>query len=143
MYIGESRRRGVLVRRDKKSPAGTTWVVATGSLKASFPERELSPAAPAQRQPVTATVDLAAAADVRAEVNLRGMRMEEALDVLRRQTDAAALHGLKHFSVVHGKGDGILQKGVHEWLKQEPAVAEYYFSRPELGGFGRTEVVLR
>ncbi|MCL2042658.1 MAG: Smr/MutS family protein [Treponema sp.] len=143
VYIGESRRRGVLVRRDKKSPAGTTWVVATGSLKASFPERELSPAAPAQRQPVTATVDLAAAADVRAEVNLRGMRMEEALDVLRRQTDAAALHGLKHFSVVHGKGDGILQKGVHEWLKQEPAVAEYYFSRPELGGFGRTEVVLR
>ena len=143
VYIGESRRRGVLVRPDKKSAAGAAWVVATGSLKASFPERELSPAAPVPRHPVTAIVDLAAAADVRAEINLCGMRMEEALDALRRQTDAAALHGLKLFSVVHGKGDGILQKGVHEWLKQEPTVAEYYFSRPELGGFGRTEVVLK
>ena len=69
--------------------------------------------------------------------------MDEALESLRRQIDAALLYGLREFAVVHGKGDGILQKGVHQWLKQEPAVADYYFSRPELGGFGRTEVILK
>jgi DNA mismatch repair protein MutS2 len=55
----------------------------------------------------------------------------------------AVLQSLKVFSVVHGKGDGILQKGVHQWLKQESAVADYYFSSPEMGGFGRTEVILK
>ena len=71
------------------------------------------------------------------------MRLAEALEAMRRQTDAALLCGLKNFSVIHGTGDGILQKGVHGWLKEEPAVADYFFSRPELGGFGRTEVVLK
>jgi DNA mismatch repair protein MutS2 len=57
--------------------------------------------------------------------------------------DAALLGGLREFAVVHGKGDGVLQKAVHEFLKKQPSVADYYFSRPELGGFGRTEVILR
>jgi len=69
--------------------------------------------------------------------------MDEAIEALRRQIDAAVLCGLKTFSVVHGKGDGILQRGVHDRLKSEPAVADYFFSHPELGGFGRTEVTLR
>jgi DNA mismatch repair protein MutS2 len=71
------------------------------------------------------------------------MRLDEALDALRRQIDAAVLAGMKEFSVVHGKGGGILQKGVQDYLKAESAVADYYFSRPELGGFGRTEVILK
>jgi DNA mismatch repair protein MutS2 len=45
--------------------------------------------------------------------------------------------------VVHGKGNGVLQKGIHAYLKNDPSVADYYFARPELGGFGRTEVILR
>jgi DNA mismatch repair protein MutS2 len=89
------------------------------------------------------SVDLAASPVPRSEINLCGMRMDEALETLRRQTDAAILHGLKVFAVVHVKGDGILQRGVHDWLKKESSVADYYFSHPELGGFGRTEVVLK
>jgi DNA mismatch repair protein MutS2 len=71
------------------------------------------------------------------------MRLDEALETLERQLDAAVLAGLREFSVVHGKGDGVLQKGVHEFLKHQNQVADYYFSRPELGGFGRTEVILK
>jgi len=164
VLAGESRRRGTLVRRGKKSPAGKTagnaaskaagsaaasaaggtWIVEIGSLKISFPESELVPAAPSPPpKPQAASVDYAAPPAARAEINLRGMRMEEALEALRRQLDAAVLCGLSAFSVVHGKGDGVLQKAVHERLKKEPAVADYFFSHPELGGFGRTEVVLR
>jgi DNA mismatch repair protein MutS2 len=144
VFAGEQRRRGTIVRLDKKGSAGTTWLVETGSLKISFPEKDLRPAAPVKTEtkPLIAA-ELAGAADAHFEINLRGMRLEEALAALRRQTDAAVLSGLKTFSVVHGKGDGILQKGVHDYLRNESAVADYYFSRPELGGFGRTEVVLR
>jgi DNA mismatch repair protein MutS2 len=144
VFAGNPKRRGVLIRLDKKSPAGNTWIVEIGSLKISFPERELSPAPPSstQHKPHIAAVDIAAPPPS-FEINIRGMRLDDALETLRRQLDTAMLHGMGEFSVVHGKGDGILQKGVHEWLKQEPTVADYYFSRPELGGFGRTEVILK
>jgi DNA mismatch repair protein MutS2 len=144
VLAGTPQRRGVLVRQGKKSPAGYSWIVEIGSLKISFPEQDLIPAAPSAipKRHLT-TVDLAEAPPVRPEINLCGMRLDEALDALSRQIDAALLHGLHEFFVVHGKGDGILQKGVHEKLKHEPTVADYFFSRPEMGGFGRTEVVLK
>jgi DNA mismatch repair protein MutS2 len=145
VLAGESGRRGVLVRLDKKSPSGNIWIVEIGSLKISFPEQELVPAAPSRktRKPLAPQVDFAEVPTARAEINLCGMRLEEALDSLRRQTEASVLCGLKSFAVIHGKGDGILQRGVHDWLKKDPFIADYYFSHPELGGFGRTEVVLK
>jgi len=94
-------------------------------------------------KPLAAQLDLAEAPTARAEINLCGMRLEEALEALRRQTEASMLAGLKTFAVIHGKGDGILQRGVHDRLKKDPFVEDYYFSHPELGGFGRTEVVLK
>jgi DNA mismatch repair protein MutS2 len=144
VLAGDPGRRGVLVRLDKKTATGNTWIVEIGSLKISFPERELVPIAARRRpKPLAAQVDWAAAPTASAEINLCGMRLEEALETLRRQTEAAMLCGLKSFAVIHGKGEGILQKGVHDWLKKDPFVADYYFSHPELGGFGRTEVVLK
>jgi DNA mismatch repair protein MutS2 len=71
------------------------------------------------------------------------MRLDEALEALRRQIDGAVLAGLREFAVIHGKGEGVLMKGVHEYLRNEKAVADYFFSRPEQGGAGRTEVILK
>jgi DNA mismatch repair protein MutS2 len=150
VLAGEYRRRGRVLRPDRKGPSGSgekRWVVEIGSLKMSFPEKDLAPL-PAPRQtpkPPAAgwAADLCTAPAAEFEISLRGKRLEEALEMLRRQIEAAVLSGLKEFSVIHGKGDGILQKGIHDYLKKDPAVADYYFSRPELGGFGRTEVVLR
>ena len=83
-----------------------------------------------------------AAAQPFIELNLRGMRADEAIDALRIQIDGAVIKGLRTFAVVHGKGDGILSKAVHDYLKSRPEVAAFGFSRPELGGYGRTEVEL-
>jgi DNA mismatch repair protein MutS2 len=147
VLAGISRRRGRVLRLDRKA-AGTKpahWIVEIGFLKMSFPETELTVLAPSreEQKPLIARVDLVSPVGARMEISLRGMRLEEALEALRRQIDAAVLSGLREFAVVHGKGDGILQKGVHEYLKNDRAVADYYFSRPELGGFGRTEVILK
>jgi DNA mismatch repair protein MutS2 len=110
----------------------------------SMSERDLIPVHPAEElKPLISAADLAPGPSARLELSLRGMRLEEALESLRRQIDAAVLGGLREFAVIHGKGEGILQKGVHDYLKQDPAIADYYFSRPELGGFGRTEVILK
>jgi DNA mismatch repair protein MutS2 len=148
VLAGEFRRRGRVIRADRKSrkesPALRYWIVEIGSLKMSFPETELVPVRPLPgTKPLIAAADLAQTPQALFELSLRGMRLEEALEALERQIDAAALAGLHAFSVIHGKGDGILQRGVHEYLKTQPMVADYYFSRPELGGFGRTEVALK
>ena len=53
------------------------------------------------------------------------------------------LQGMREFGVIHGKGEGVLREAVHGFLKGEPSVEEIAFSRPELGGFGRTVVRLK
>jgi DNA mismatch repair protein MutS2 len=145
VLAGPSRRRGLLRRRDKQG----RWVVELGSLRMSVAEDDLVPlpageraAENGARRPLIAT-DLDGSRNAVLEINLRGMRPQEALDALRRQIDGAVLTGLHEFAVIHGKGDGILQKAVHDYLGNEQVVADYHFSRPELGGFGRTEVVLK
>ena len=151
VFAGKTRRRGTVIRADKKNRSGNTWIVEIGAMKISFSEKDLAPVPPEQSGSnyhslggqVGWALDLAGTSNFQLELNLRGMRLEDALAALRRQIDAAAISGVKEFSVVHGKGDGILQKGVHDFLKGNPAIADYYFSRPEFGGFGRTEVVLK
>jgi DNA mismatch repair protein MutS2 len=138
---GEFKRRARVLRQDKKG----SWLVEIGSLRMKVDEKDLIPLAPSEgeRKPVIAAADLAARPRPQFELNILGMRLEEALESLRRQIDAAVLGGMGEFSVIHGKGDGILQKGVHDYLRGAPQVADYFFSRPELGGFGRTEVILK
>jgi DNA mismatch repair protein MutS2 len=152
VFAGPSGQRAVIVRKDKKTANGNSWIVKTGSVKMSFPEKDLVPVAGKQvagkqaagKQPAAHwEAELSPAGTAVYELKLLGMRLEEAKEALRRQIEAASINGLKTFSVVHGTGTGILQKGIHEYLKNEPAVAEYYFSRPELGGFGRTEVLMK
>jgi len=141
VFYGPGKQRGVLLRQAKKG----YWIVELGSIKMTLPESELQFAAPQkpQKVQVLTQVDLAQAAPPSLELNLRGYRLETALEALRKQIDGAALSGLYEFSVIHGKGDGILQRGVHEFLKQHPLVADYYFARPEEGGFGKTLVFLK
>ena len=149
VLAGASRRKGRILRLDKKSSGENpaSWIVEIGSLKMSFSENDLVPVRPAAKgtspQSASWAADLVPSAPAFFELSLRGMRLGEALEALGRQIDAAALGGLNQFAVVHGKGDGILCKGVHDFLKADLRVADYHFSRPEMGGFGRTEVVLK
>jgi DNA mismatch repair protein MutS2 len=77
------------------------------------------------------------------QLDLRGLRYEEAMARLERQIDNAIVRGLGEFHVIHGKGQGILQEGVHRFLAGHDAVADYHFARPEEGGFGNTVVQLK
>ena len=150
VLAGESRRRGRIVRLDRKGSGSDTssWIVEIGSLKMSFSEKDLVPVSPeaqgaGRRKSATWAVDLAPTSPVQAELRLRGMRFSDAMEALCKQLDSAVLGGLRQFAVIHGKGEGILRKGVHDFLKKDPRVADFFFSRPEAGGFGRTEVILK
>ncbi len=76
------------------------------------------------------------------ELDLRGKRLHTALEELEHQVDAAVMNDLSSFSVIHGMGTGVLQKGVQDYLESRPEVERYEFAAPEEGGFGKTVVFL-
>ncbi|MDR2660135.1 MAG: endonuclease MutS2 [Spirochaetaceae bacterium] len=142
VLVGDKKLQGQVRRSSKKG----FWVVETGSVSMIFNEKELIPVQSPGKPPKseTAIIDYNLPAEsVPSELNIRGMRLPEAIDTLQRHIDAALVFGLWEFAVIHGKGDGILQRGVHDYLRSHRFVADYHFSRPELGGFGRTEITLK
>ena len=77
------------------------------------------------------------------ELRLLGLRAEEAVRALERQLDLCALNNFRQFSIIHGKGSGVLQQTVHDYLSNCPSVLNFTFAPPEDGGFGKTYVSLR
>jgi len=141
---GPQRKRVRLIR---KAAAGK-WIIETGSLRLTAAEADLVPVRSSGPDRPAYDVELAAAgpgASIRAsfELNLRGFRLGDALAAVERQIDAASLQGLNLFSIIHGTGEGILGRGIHEYLKSSPAVEDYHFARPEEGGYGKTIVRLK
>jgi len=136
-------KRGTIVRKGR----GDTWVVAVGAMKLSVPAGELRTVETPREAPRDiATVDLSTLSTGDAavlELDVRGMRLEEATTAVERQIDRALIQGISRFGIIHGKGEGVLQRGIHEYLRDAAAVEEFHFARPEEGGFGKTEVQLR
>jgi DNA mismatch repair protein MutS2 len=71
---------------------------------------------------------------VRPEIDIRGMTSDEAIPLVQRFLDRAAMNKLTTVTVIHGKGTGALRKAVHECLKRERSVKSY-----RLGNFGEGE----
>lgn len=144
VLYGKNRRSARIVR--KAGPG--QWLIELGSLKLTVPDSELVPARKKTAANLRYDVELASseggeAAKAKFELDLRGCRLQEALAAVERQIDAASLQGLKNFSIIHGTGEGILGKGIHDYLRGQAAVEDYYFARPEEGGYGKTQVRLR
>jgi DNA mismatch repair protein MutS2 len=145
VLIGQNRKRGLVIRKAKKG----YWVVETESVRLTIPEVELVPVADSPVSKPSVQVELAPRGEgekgARAsfELDLRGFRLAAALEAVEKQVDAAALQGLALFQILHGTGEGVLGKGIHEYLRNNPAVADFHFARPEEGGYGKTIVRLK
>lgn len=73
-----------------------------------------------------APVAVPAAGEVPLELNLIGMRVEEAEDALERFLDHAVLAARKEVLVIHGHGTGRLKRGVRAFLKTHPLVKGFH-----------------
>jgi DNA mismatch repair protein MutS2 len=97
----------------------TAEVLGPGGLRLRIPLARLRPAAeraaPAAPEPAVRVV-ASARADVSDELDVRGMRAQEAREAVRSFVDDAALAGLKSVRVVHGRGTGALRAAVREEL---------------------------
>ena len=80
---------------------------------------------------------------IQSELNIRGMLVREALDVIDKYLDDAYLAGVPTVRILHGKGTGALRKAVHEELRQHPHVTKYQLAPESQGGEGVTVVTFK
>jgi DNA mismatch repair protein MutS2 len=76
------------------------------------------------------------------QLDIRGMRVEEALKQLEQYLDDAILLSVRNVSILHGKGNGILRLAVRDYLAKNKQVKTYYDEHVERGGHGITIVEL-
>ena len=76
------------------------------------------------------------------EINLIGMNLDDAIDKMNKYIDDAFLAGLETVSIIHGRGSGILRKGLRAELRRNKHVKEYKSAPYPQGGEGCTIVEL-
>ena len=74
------------------------------------------------------------------EVDVRGMRVDEAWPLVDKALDDASLAGLSELRVIHGRGTGQLMRGIREFLDGHPQVGSVTFAGDREGGDGVTVV---
>lgn len=79
----------------------------------------------------------------RVETDLRGLRVDEALDRLDLALDLAAAEGRDEIRIIHGIGTGALRTAVRKHLPKSRYVIECVEATREEGGAGATRGILR
>jgi DNA mismatch repair protein MutS2 len=71
---------------------------------------------------------------VSSEINLVGLRVDEAIPKLDKALDNAALGETNQIRIIHGFGQGILRRAVAEFLDGHPHVGAVHLASEGRGG---------
>ena len=123
-------------------PSERTLMSATRSSGRAGPRRRLGPDRSRGREPGWGAIGLARARSVASSLDLRGARVDEALELLERYLDDAALAGLDQVTIVHGLGTGALRDAVRSTAGANPLVRDLRPGERGEGGDGATIVRL-
>jgi len=121
---------------------GDQLVVQLGLLKVEVARHE----ATVVRAPDAATgpkAPVAPSTGFERELNVRGERVEEAIEKVRDLVREAHALQIESVRVLHGKGTGALRDAVRRYLKDERLVERFEDAVPYEGGFGVTVAYLR
>lgn len=119
------------------------WVVQMGIIKMKIAIEDLAPIAETQEAKQQVIVKSARSSHVSSELDLRGKRYEEAMKDLELYLDAAILANYPRVTIIHGRGTGAIQQGVHKVLRSHRSVASYEFAPMNTGGNGATIVTFK
>ncbi|HET9095907.1 MAG TPA: Smr/MutS family protein, partial [Candidatus Baltobacteraceae bacterium] len=136
------------------SDNGDTLLVAIGPMKTVVSKTDVqrrggpSGAPRGARRPSIPADDaqsarMEAATRTMAELDVRGKRYIEAEPVVDQWIDEAALAGNSSLRLIHGKGTGMLGRGLQEFLRSHPQVKSVRYGDENEGAGGVTIVELR
>lgn len=122
---------------------GSRVSVEVGNVRLQVQRADLEPVETAGEPPsVAARYGLAAPDSVAAEVDLRGMTVEEAVEAVDKYVDELYLAGMEHAAVIHGKGTGALRRAIGIHLRSHEFVKSQRLGRHNEGGAGVTVITL-
>jgi DNA mismatch repair protein MutS2 len=119
---------------------GKEAVVVVGSLKLTVPLKSLRRTEAPQETAVSYVGD-APEVHVSTEINLLGLRADEAESAVLQALDSAVRADLKSLRIIHGKGTGALREVVNEMLRKDTRVREFRMGAWNEGGAGVTIAV--
>jgi DNA mismatch repair protein MutS2 len=125
---------------------GTTVLIAIGPMKTVVQRSDVekrpggAPRKPARAGGPAASVE--AAARSMSELDVRGKRFSEAEPLVERWIDEAVLAGNSPLRLIHGKGTGMLGRGLQEYLRTLPSVKSIRYGREDEGSGGVTIIEL-
>lgn len=125
---------------------GDSVLLAIGPMKTVVKKDDLrrsEAAAPRMRNERSRDAQVAAATHGRAELDVRGKRFVEAEPLVEAWIDEATLAGISALRLIHGKGTGMLGRGLQEYLRTHPAVAGVRYGNEEEGSAGVTIIALQ
>jgi DNA mismatch repair protein MutS2 len=77
------------------------------------------------------------------QLDVRGKRGDEAIELVRQYIDDAILLNLREVKFLHGKGHGILRTMIHDYLSTIAEIKQYKDEHIERGGHGITLVIFK
>lgn len=128
--------------------SGNEALVAFGTIQSNVKLNRLQPAEkPKEQQKASTFISVQTRAEIREktlnfsqDIDVRGMRGDEALQAITYYIDDAIVAGVKNVRILHGTGNGILKTLIRQYLSAEPAVKDYHDEHVQLGGAGITIV---
>lgn len=96
-----------------------------------------------QTAPKKAQHEFKVAGADKTECDLRGMNIEEGIMELERHLDRCMRLGLNEISVIHGKGTGVLRRGIQDYLRKCKYVKSFRLGTFGEGDSGVTIVTLK
>ncbi|SPF34770.1 Endonuclease MutS2 [Candidatus Desulfosporosinus infrequens] len=122
-------------------------LVQAGIMKVMVPLEELRLANEEKKVPPKysreANIGFRKAEEIRSEIDLRGMLVEEGTQALDKYLDDAVLGGIGLIYVIHGKGTGAMRAGIQDFLKGHPHVRSFRIGEYGEGDSGVTVVELK
>ena len=122
-------------------------LVSIGSMKTVVEKndvrREGDAARRSRRGATDAEARLSAVGRSAAALDVRGKRYVEAEPIVERWIDDALLAGNSSLRLIHGKGTGMLGRGLQEYLRGHPGVKSLRYGNEEEGSTGVTMIELQ
>jgi DNA mismatch repair protein MutS2 len=151
--------RGDLVHLDNKTVGevldvtGKSVVVALGELIATVKPERLTRLSNSQAREITRATPRAGYSnyfenisskrvDFNPEIDIRGLRGDEALQRVITFIDDAVMLNVKELRVLHGTGTGALKQILRDYLRATPLVARFEDEHVQHGGAGITRITL-
>ncbi|MGX6979976.1 endonuclease MutS2 [Vagococcus elongatus] len=134
--------RGTLIEKISSNE----WQVQIGIIKMNVAENQLTKVSPAQEEKTQKNIVRVTSSSgggrtwVSSQLDLRGMRYDDAVHELSNYLDEAVMSGYSEVIIIHGKGTGALRNAVNDYLKNHRSVKKYGLAPQNLGGTGATVV---